>query len=90
MIVTTAFAVCCLAVLTTVSGCSEPATRTLTLFQYQSTKTSIGAFRIDTSEIPPEAIESSMETGVPGKPETRLTLNSDYEFEIVVRLVSKK
>lgn len=90
MIVTTVFAVCCMAALTPVSGCSEPGTRTLTLFQYQSTKTSIGAFRIDTSEIPPEAIESQTETGVPGKPETRLTLNSDFEFEIVVRLVSKK
>ena len=89
-IVMTAFAVGFIAALATVSGCSEAATRTLTLFQYQSTKTNVGAFRIDTSEIPPDAIESQLETGGPGKPSTRLTLNSDYEFEIVLRLVDKR
>ena len=90
MIVATAFSVGFMAALTTVSGCSEAATRTLTLFQYQSTKTNNGAFRIDTSEIPPNAIESKTETGGPGKPETRLTLNSKFEFEIVLRLFDKK
>jgi len=90
IIVTTAFAFGFMAALMTVSGCTEPATRTFTLFQFQSMKTNIGPFRIDTSEIPPNAIESQTETGGPGKPETRLTLNSNYEFEIVLRLVDKK
>lgn len=90
MIVMTAFAVGFMAALMTVSGCSEPASRTLILFQYEGMKTSIGPFRIDTSGIPPKAIESQTETGGPGKPETRLTLNSNYEFEIVLRLVDKK
>ena len=79
-----------MAALATVSGCSEVATRTLTLFQYQSTKTYKGPFRIDTSLLPPKAIKSQKETGGPGKPETHLTLNMDYEFEIVLRLADNK
>ncbi len=97
MIVMTAFAVGFMAALMTVSGCSEVATRTLTLFQHQGTLTDTGPFRIDTSEIPLDAIQSQTETGGPGKdtgrpgkPETRLNLNSKYEFEIVLRLVDKK
>ena len=89
MRVLTAFAFGFMAALITVSGCSQAATRTLILFQFQSTKTHIGPFRIDTSEIPPNAIESKTETAGPGKPETRLTLNSNYEIEIVLRLVDK-
>ena len=89
MIVMTAFAFGFIAALITVSGCTEPATRTFTLFQFQSTKTNIGPFRIDVSEIPTNAIESRTETGGPGKLETRLALNSNYEFEIVLRLVDK-
>ena len=89
MIVLTAFAFGFMAALMTVSGCSQAATRTLTLFQFQSSKTYTGPFRIDTSQIPPNAIETQTETGGPGKPETRLTLNNSYEFEIVLRLVDK-
>ena len=89
MIVMTAFAFGFIAALMTVSGCTEPATRTFTLFQHQSTKTNIGPFRFDTSEIPPNAIESHTETGGSGKPETRLTLNRNYEFEIVLRIVDR-
>lgn len=79
-----------MAALATVSGCSEAATRTLTIFQFQSTKTYTGPFHIDTSQLPPKAIESQKETGAPGKPETHLTLNMDYEFEIVLRLADNK
>jgi len=61
----------------------------LTLFQFQSTKTYTGPFRIDTTQLPANAIESQTETGKPGKPETRVKLNMDYEFEIVLRLASK-
>ncbi|MCA9094031.1 MAG: hypothetical protein KDA68_11120 [Planctomycetaceae bacterium] len=73
----------------TVSGCSEAATRNLTIFQYQSTKTYSGPFRIDTSQLPDNAIKSQKETGPLGKVETSLTLNMDYEFEIVIRLAEK-
>ena len=73
----------------TVSGCSEAATRNLTIFQYQSTKTYSGPFRIDTSQLPDNAIKSQKETGPLGKVETSLTLNMDYEFEIVLRLADK-
>jgi len=88
-IVLTAFGLGFTAALITVSGCSEAASRTLTLFQFQSAKTYTGPFRIDVSELPREAIQSRTETGGSGKPETRLTLNMDYEFEIVLRLVDK-
>jgi len=89
-IVLTAFALGFMVALLTVSGCSEAARRTLTLFQFQSSKTYTGPFRIDVSQLPPEAVQSRTETGGPGKPETRLTLNMDYEVEIVLRLVDKK
>jgi len=85
-VVVTAFAVGFVTALMTVSGCSEAARRTLTIFQFQSTKTYSGSFRIDTSQLPPGAIETQTETGGPGKPETKLKLNMDYEFEIVLRL----
>jgi hypothetical protein len=42
----------------------------------------------DVSQLPPEAVQSRTETGGPGKPETRLTLNMDYEVEIVDRLAA--
>lgn len=90
MIVLVALAVGLMAALMTMWGCSEAATRTLTLFQFQSTKTYSGAFRIDTSGLPPNAIETTTETGGPGKPDTRLALNMDYEFEVALRLVDKK
>jgi hypothetical protein len=89
-IVLTALALGLMAALVTVSGCSEAARRTLTLFQFQSSQnTYTGPFRIDVSQLPPEAVQSRTETGGPGKPETRLTLNMDYEVEIVLRLVEK-
>ena len=75
-----------LAALLTVSGCSKAATRTLTVFQHQSTETYTGAFHIDTSQLPPDAIKTQTETGEPGQPETRIELDMDYEIEIVLRL----
>ena len=72
--------------LAAVSGCSEAANRTLTIFQLQSTETYPGAFRIDTSELPADAIEERSETGGPGAPESRITVNVDYEIEVVLRL----
>ncbi len=88
--VVTAFAVGFVTALMTVSGCSEAASRKLTIFQLQSTETYSGPFRIDTSQLPPDAIETQTETdgGKPGKPETQLKLNMDYEFELVLRLAA--
>ena len=87
--VVTAFTVGFVTALMTFSGCSEAAKRTLTIFQFQSTETYSGSFHIDTSQLPPGAIETQTETGGPGKPETQMKLNMDYEFEIVLRLAEK-
>ena len=76
----------CLIMATTMSGCSEAADRTLTIFQFQSTDTYDGQFRIDTSALPPDAIEARTDTGGPGDPVTRIKLNMDYEIEVVLRL----
>jgi len=85
-----AFALGFMVALTTVSGCSEAANRTLKIFQLQSTETYTGAFRIDTSGLPPDAIESKTETGGPGKPVTQITLNMDYEIEVVLRIAGER
>ena len=49
-----------------------------------------GQFTIDTSGLPSNAIESIVETNSSGDPVKRITLNMDYEFEIVLRLVGTK
>jgi len=82
----TAFGLGFMTALATMSGCSEAASRTLTIFQLQTTKTYAGPFRIDTSQLPPNAVKSQKHTGDPGKSESHLTLNQDYEFEVVLRL----
>lgn len=74
-------------VASTVSGCSKAADRTLTIYQFQSTKTYGGQFKLNTSELPADAIESTVDTGGPGDPVKRITLNMDYGFEIVLRVV---
>jgi hypothetical protein len=89
-ILLTGFALGFSTALLTVSGCSEAARRTLTIFQFQSTKTYNGQFRIDTSELPPDAIDKRTDVGKTGAPETRLELNQDYEFEVVLRLVKSE
>ena len=81
-----AFVLGCIAA-STVSGCSKAADRTLTIYQFQSTETYDGQFKLDTSGLPSDAIESTVDTGGPGAPVKRITLNMDYEFEIVLRLV---
>ena len=81
-----AFVVGCIAA-STVSGCSKAADRTFTIYQVQSTETYDGQFKFDISGLPDDAIESTDTTGGPGDPVKRVTLNMDYEFEIVLRLV---
>ena len=88
-----AFGTGCLLTATTLSGCSEPADRTLTIHQLQSSLTYDGKFRIDTSELPDDAIESKSDidiSGKPGKPSTRINLNAKYEIEVVLRVVEKE
>jgi hypothetical protein len=85
--VAVAFALGCV-VTSTVVGCSKAADRTITIYQFQSTETYDGQFRLDTSELPNDAIESINDTGGPGDPVKRVTLNMDYEFEIVLRLAA--
>lgn len=84
-----AFVLGCLAT-TAVSGCSKAADRTLTIYQLQSMETYGGQFAIDSSGLPSNAIESIVETDSSGDPVKRITLNMDYEFEIVLRLVGTK
>lgn len=74
-------------VASTVSGCSKAADRTLTIYQFQNSETYVGQFKIDTSGLPADAIRSNVDTGGPGDPAKRITLESDYEIEIVLRLV---
>lgn len=84
-----AFAAGCLVTSAIFSGCSGPADRTLSLHQSQSSQTYLGKFRVDTSELPPDAIESTSEELIaenPGRPLTRIHLNRGYEIEIVLRL----
>lgn len=77
-------------VTTTLSGCSKPADRTLTIYQLQSTETYNGPFKLNTSELPSDAIESIEETGDPNGSFSRITLSMDYNFEVVLRLVDSK
>jgi hypothetical protein len=76
----------CLGTAMIISGCSEAADRTLTIFQYQSDATYDGPFRIDTSALPPDAVEARTDNGETSGPATRITLNMDYEIEVVLRL----
>jgi hypothetical protein len=82
----TGFAIGFLTALLVVSGCGKADDRTLTVYQFQSTKTYTGQFLIDTSELPPDAIDKRTDSGKQYTPETRLDLNMDYELEIVLRL----
>ena len=84
-----AFAIGFLIAAETMSGCSRAADRTLTIFQFQSTETYGGKFRVDTSELPSSAIEAIHETGGPGDPLTRIELNMDHEIEVVLRLAER-
>ncbi|MCC9644361.1 hypothetical protein LOC71_18950 [Rhodopirellula sp. JC740] len=84
--VSIAFVFGCIAA-TTVAGCSNAADRTLTIYQFQSTATYGGQFKLDISGLPADAIDSIVDTGGLGDPEKRVTLNMDYEFEIALRLV---
>ena len=85
LLLAVAFTLGFVAALPTVSGCSKPADRTLRIRQYQSTKTYSGAFRIDTSQLDPNAITSKSETGGPGAPVTEIELAWDHEIEVVLR-----
>jgi hypothetical protein len=80
-----AFVVGCVTA-STISGCSKAADRTLTIYQIQSSKTYSGQFRLDTSQLPPDAIVETVDTGGPGDPLRRVTLKMDYEIEVVLKL----
>jgi len=60
----------------------------LTLYQYQSSETTSGAFQIDTSALPEDAIESNTTIGPKGAPETKLTLNMKYDFLVSLQLAN--
>ncbi len=73
-----------------VSSCigDRAADRTLTIYQMQSTGTYTGQFQIDTSQLPPDAIETRVDDSSQGVPVTTLTI--DYRYPIQVVLVPAK
>lgn len=74
----------------TFAGCSKAADRTVTIHQLQSTMTRAGQFQIDTSQLPSDAVEQSVDTGSPGHEVKRIFLKMDYDIEIVLRPVVVK
>jgi hypothetical protein len=70
----------------TIFGCDKAGDRTLSIYQLQSAKTYNGQFKLNTSELPTDAIESTVDTSGSGDPVKRITLNMHYEFEVVLRL----
>lgn len=67
-------------------GCTgdRVADRTLKIHQVQSTETYGGQFQIDASQLPPDAIERSDQSGGEGSPVTSLTLRQDYPIRVVL------
>ena len=69
------------------SGCihgDAAADRTLTIYQFQSTDAHIGQFQIDASQLPPDAIETRVDSGSQGAPVTSLTINMKYPIRVVL------
>ena len=71
-------------------SCSRAADRTLTIVQFQSTGTYTGQFKIDTSQLPPRAIEERVDSGSEGGPVTKLTVNMKYPIRVVLVPAEKK
>lgn len=72
-------------------GCSQAANRTLMVMQYWSSDNEDEEFRIVTSGLPPDAIiKRTSEPKTPDDPNTLLELNSDYKFEIVIRIAKSE
>jgi hypothetical protein len=70
-----------------IGGCNwgtRAADRTVQIYQFQSVDTYPGPFVIDTSRLPPDAIETRIDTGVSGAPVTQMTINMKYPVRIVL------
>jgi hypothetical protein len=68
-------------------GCFQgdrAADRTLKIHQIQSTDTYIGQFQIDTSQLPPGAIATRVDSGSQGDPVSSLTIDSRYPIRVVL------
>ncbi len=67
-------------------GClgDRAADRTLEIHQIQSTDTYTGQFQIDASQVPPDAIETRVDSGSQGAPVTSLTINSRYAVRVLL------
>jgi hypothetical protein len=68
------------------SGCigDRAADRTLEIHQVQSTNSYTGQFRIDMSQIPPDAIKTEVKNNNSGSPVTSLTIDSEYPIRILI------
>lgn len=68
------------------SGClgDRAADRTLTIYQMQSTGTYTGQFQIDTSQLPPGAVETRVEDSRQGTPVTKLIIDDRYPVRVVL------
>jgi hypothetical protein len=71
-------------------SCSRAADRTLTIFQFQSTDTYTGQFKIDTSQLPPAAIKERVDSGSEGVPVTKLTIDMKYPIRVALVPEEKK
>jgi hypothetical protein len=68
------------------AGClgDRAADRTLTIYQLQSTETYTGQFQIDTSQLPPGAVEMRVDDDSEGVPVTSLTIDQQYPIRVVL------
>jgi hypothetical protein len=78
------FAVAAIAL--SMGGCfgDRAADRTLTIYQLQSTETYVGQFQIDTSQLPPGAVKTRIDSAGQGGPLTSLTIDQRYPVRVVL------
>jgi hypothetical protein len=68
-------------------GCflgDRAADRTLTIYQFQSTRTYTGQFRVDASQLPRGAVKTEIVNRREGTPVTRLKIDQDCPIQIVL------
>jgi hypothetical protein len=77
---------CVLLLAATTAGClgDRAADRTLTIHQVQSTDTDTGQFKIDTSQLPSDAVISRSIRGGEGRPVTSLEIDQKYDIRVML------
>ena len=75
------------AIVLSTAGCflgDRAADRTLEIYQIQDMQIYGGAFQIDVSRLPPDAIESRVDRGGDDAPVTSLVIRQDYPVRIML------